>query len=178
MKIGLKELLKKDVIVVYRNDEGKRFHLAESQSMIAHVDHMFSSQIKFDQFSQLLDDVNDDMVSIDVLEYDVDRFIRQIKMVQYRNEFLGSGYTEYSSTKFIDAKIHVDIADLNQGHMYAVVYMTLGTKPKTLLGIFESMDEANAFVNENYYGNVVNTDKGLVLANNELSQKMLHKFRF
>lgn len=178
MKIGLKDLLKKDVIVVYRNDEHKRFHLAESQSMIAHVDHMFSSAIKFEQFSQLLIDVYDDRVSIDVLEYDVDKFIRQVKMVHYRNHYLGTGYTEYSRTKFVDAHIHVDIADLNQGHMYAVVYMTLGTKPKTLLGIFESMDEANAFVNENYYGNVVNTDKGLVLADNELSQKMLHKFRF
>lgn len=178
MKIVMKDLLKKDVIVIYRNDEAKRFHLAESQSMIAHVDHMFSSQIKFDQFSQLLNDVNDDKVSIDVLEYDVDRFIRQIKMVQYRNEYLGSGYTEYSSTKFIDAKIHLDIADLNAGHMYAVVYMTIGNKPRTLLGIFESMDEATEFFNEHYYGGVVNTDKGVVLADNELSQKMLHKFRF
>lgn len=178
MKIVMKDLLKKDVIVVYRNDEDRKFHLAESQSMIAHVDHMFSSQIKFDQFSQLLNDVLDDKVSIDVLEYDVDRFIRQIKMVQYRNEYLGNGYTEYSSTKFVDAKIHLDIADLNAGHMYAVVYMTIGNKPRTLLGIFESMDEATEFFNEHYYGGVVNTDKGVVLADNELSQKMLHKFRF
>ncbi len=178
MKIGMKDLLKKDVIVVYRNDEDKKFHLAESQSMIAHVDHMFSSAIKFDQFTQLLSDVNDDKVSIDVLEYDVDRFVRQVKMVGYRNEFLGSGYTEYSTTKFVDANIHVDIADLNYGHLYAVVYMTLGTKPRTPLGIFESIDEANEFFNENYYGGKVNTDKGLVLANNDLSQKMLHKFKF
>lgn len=178
MKIIMKDLLKKDVIVIYRNDEDKRFHLAESQSMIAHVDHMFSSALKFDQFSQLLNDINDDKVSIEVLEYDVDKFIRQVKMVEYRNEFIGSKYKEYSTTRFVDARIHVDIADLNQGHMYAIVYMTLGTKPRTLLGIFESMDEANAFVNENYQGNVVDTTKGVVLATNDLSQKMLHKFRF
>lgn len=178
MKIVMKDLLKKDVIVVYRNDEAKRFHLAESQSMIAHVDHMFSSQIKFDQFSQLLTDINNDKVSIDVLEYDVDKFIRQVKMVHYRNHYLGIGYKEYSSTRFVDARIHVDIADLNQGHMYAIVYMTLGTKPRTLLGIFESMDEANEFFNEHYYGGVVDTNKGVVLAQNDLSQKMLHKFRF
>jgi uncharacterized protein YggL (DUF469 family) len=178
MKIAMKDLLKKDVILVYRNDDDKKFHLAESQSMIAHVDHMFSSQIKFEQFSQLLNDVLDDKVSIEVIEYDVDKFVRQIKMVEYRNEFLGSGYTEYSATRFTDAKVHVDIAEINQGHMYAIVYMTIGTKPRTVLGVFDTMEEANTFFNDNYYGGKVNTDKGVILADNELSQKMLHKVRF
>lgn len=177
MNIGMKDLLKKDVIVVYRNDEDKRFHLTESQSMIAHVDNMFSTQLKIDRFSQLLQDINDDKISIDVLEYDVDKFIRQIKLVEYRNEFLGSGYTEYSTTNFIDAKVHVDIADLNHGNMYAIVYMTYGTKPRTILGIFDDMEEANAFFDEYYHGGKVDTNKGLVLAKNELSNKMLHTLR-
>lgn len=177
MNIGMKDLLKKDVIIIYRNDESKKFHLAESQSMIAHVDHMFSTQIKLDQFHQLLDDVNGDSVTVEVLEYDVDKFIRQVKMVQYRNEYLGRGYTEYSRTRFTDANIHVDIADLHNGTMYAIVYMTIGTKPRTLLGIFDTMEEANAFFNEHYYDGKVNTDKGLVIACNDLSKKLLHKFR-
>lgn len=178
MNIVIKDLLKKDVIILYRNDEAKKFHLAESQSMIAHVDHMFSSAIKFDQFSQLLKDVNNEKVSIDVLECDVNKFIRQVKMVQYRNDYLAKGYTEYSTIKFVDAKIHLDIVDINVSNMCAIVYMTLGTKPKTLLGIFDNMDEAKAFYNDYYYGGRINTDKGLVLANNELSQNMLHKFTF
>lgn len=178
MNIGMRDLLKKDVMILYRNDESKKFHLAESQSMIGHVDHMFSTQIKLEQFHQLLDDVNNDRVMVEVLEHGVDRFVRQIKMVQYRNEYLGRGYTEYSTTRFIDANVHVDVADLNAGKIYAIVYMTYGTKPRTLLGIFDSMDEANAFFNEHYYGGKVNTDKGLVLADNELSKMMLHKFKF
>lgn len=173
----MKDLLKKDVIVIYRNDEDKRFHLTESKSMIAHVDNMFSSLLKIDRFSQLLQDIEDDKVSIDVLEYDVDKFIRQIKLVEYRNEFLGSGYIEYSTTNFIDAKVYVDIADLNNGHMYAIVYMTIGTKPRTILGIFEDMEEANAFYDEYYHGGKVHTDKGVVLAKNAVSNKMLHTLR-
>ena len=179
MKIVMKDLLKKDVIVVYRNDEDKRFHLAESQSMIAHIDHMFSSQLKLDRFNQLLDDINDDRISIDVLEYDVDKFIRQVKLVEYRNEFLGNDYTEYSDTNFIDARIHVDVAELSASHMYAIVYMTIGTKPRTILGIFDSMNDANAFFNEHYPdGKVDTTAKGIVLTDNELSKKMIHTLRF
>lgn len=178
MNIAMKDMLKKNVIVIYRNDVDKKFHLAESQSMIAHVDHMFSSQIKFDQFSQLLDDVNNDRVVVSIVDEGSDRFVRQTKLLGIRNDYLGRGYTEYSSTKFTDANVHVDIADLNAGHLYAIVYMTIGTKPRTVLGIFETMEEATEFFNENYYGGLVNTDKGIVLANNDLSQKMLHKFTF
>ena len=165
----MKDLCKKDVILIYRNDEDKRFHLAESQSMIAHVDHMFSSQIKFDQFSQLKNDIENDKVKIEILETCNDRLVRQTRLLKYRNDLIDKGYVEYSSTKYADAKVKMKMVSIVK-RMYVMVYLSLGKRPKTILGMFDKMCDAKLFFDTHYPSGQILSDT-IVICDNELTKK-------
>jgi hypothetical protein len=175
MILNMIDLFKKDVILIYRNDEDKRFHLCESQSMIAHVDHMFSSQMMFDQFSQLKEDVLSGKVVVDILETGItDKFIRQTKLLKYRNDLLDKGYVEYSTTRFINAKVKMRIVNYRKKYM-VTVYISIGTKKRQVLGAFDNISQAKEFMDTHYPdGNIV-SDK-IVFADNELTQKFNDSF--
>lgn len=173
MYISLRDLCKKDVILIYRNDDDKRFHLAESQSMIAHVDHMFSSAIKFDQFGQLNNDIENNKVKIEILETCSDRLIRQIKLLRYRNDLIEKGYVEYSSTKYADVKVKLDMIKI-RSRIYIMVYLCLAKRPKQLLGMFDKMDEARSFYDTHYPNGKIVSDE-IVVYNNELTKKYTSK---
>jgi hypothetical protein len=177
MFIEAKDLFKKDVIVVYKNWSDKKFHLAESQSMIAHVDYMFSTQMNMSQFKVMKSDVLSGKVTIEIIEICDDKFIRRTKLLKYRNDLLADGYTEYSSTRFVDAKVKTKLTQIGKS-LYVLVYLAVGNKPKTVLGVFDKMDDANQFKKDHYPDDRINDDSRIVIADNELTKKLIDHYTF
>lgn len=169
---NMNDLMKKDVIMIYRNDEDKRFHLIESQSLISHVHYMFMSQIYFPQFVQLKNDIEQNKVRTEILlETCSDRFIRKTRLLKYRTDMINAGYTEYSSTKYTKTKVRLEIMPINK-KMYILVYMVVGRKARTVLGVFDKMDEAKAFFNAYYKSGKIHDDIGIMICDNELTKKI------
>lgn len=170
---SISDLFKKDVIVVYRNDVDKRFHLSESQSMIGHVKNMFATQLKGDKFSQLKKDIESGKVVLEIIEIEPDKFIRRTKLVKYIEYYRDMGYNEYVSiTRSTKPVIKMQIVNNNKRSFYVLVYMLLGTRPKTILGTFNKVEEAKKFMRENYPGNKLGS-KGLVIADNDLTTEFI-----
>jgi hypothetical protein len=116
-------------------------------------------------------------VTIEILEICDDRFIRRTKLMNYRNELLAKGYTEYSATQFVDAKVRMKYVQLGK-RLYAMVYMVVGNKPKTVLGVFDKMEEAKEFMNLHYPDDRVNAHSRIVVADNELTHKLISDYSF
>ena len=175
---SMSDLFKKDVIVVYRNDVDKRFYVSESQSMIGHVKNMFSTQLKADKFSQLKNDIESDKVVLEIIEIEPDKFIRQTKLVKYNEEYVAQGYTQYVSIlRSTKPKIKMHIARNRHKNFCVLVYMILGTRPKTILGAFTKMEEAKKFMKENYPGSKIGSN-GVVIADNDLTKDFIQNRSF
>lgn len=175
---NLSDLFKKDVIVVYRNDVDKRFYVSESQSMVGHVRNMFSTQLMQDKFSQLKNDIESGKVVLEIIEIEPDKFIRQTKLVKYNDEYVAQGYTQYvSMVRSTRPKIKMHIARNRHKNFCVIVYMILGTRPKTILGVFDKVEEAKKFIST-HYPNYKLTDKGLVIADNDLTKDFIQNRSF
>lgn len=178
----MKWLLMKDVIVLYVNHTDKRFYLAEARSCIAHVDHMFSRQVNMESFRQVFQDLEDGKLEVSILETNMDKLIRQMKLLEYRNDLLDKGYVEYVRTRYAKASVKYGAIAGQQGDIHAGVYLALAGRPKTMLGVFRTMAEAKAFVDRYYPEGKVSVDNlpngKLVMDDGELSKIHLQKMIF
>lgn len=131
MDIKMSDLVKKDLIMMYTNEDRRLFHVVESKSMICHIDYMFSTEINFPQFKRLKNDILDNKVKFQILETCSDKFIRRTKLLKYRDDMLAKGYKEYTGrTNFINAKVTLQFVTVGR-KIYAMVYIVVLVTAKT-----------------------------------------------
>jgi len=171
MNIKISDLLKKEVIVLWKNDEDKKFYLTETNSMINHVRNLFATQIKMDKFQDLHDDILNDKVCMSILEQCNDRLVRRTRLLKYRNDLVAEGYTEYTGhTSFVNVKVKMTLGRFKRGKAYVIVYLVVRRKSKMILGIFDDMDEAKVFYDTHYPNGSIVSDT-FIIADNDLTKQ-------
>lgn len=158
-------------IVGFINKRDKKILILESSNILVAItrvlvevkNNTFKSKAFINDFDQL-----DEFKVFHELE-PLDNVTRYLLVNKLRDSYLAEGYSLYRPVKFTRFKVKKDL--VNKGQTYYVAVKLVNWNREILVGVFEKGWDADAFIEQNYPGEV----EAVVYANTELTREFIDK---
>lgn len=149
----LDELCKLAVSGVYAfiNEKEKRIYVGQSNNVLYALNRSIERfKMNAHECVELQYDFNEGLLEYTILETEADRLTRLVKAEHYKSVYENDGYNLYPQRKLVKFDVRIKIETIDHPLQYkAIVYLNTNRKHH-ILGIFDTIDEANEFVKLHY----------------------------
>lgn len=152
--------LKQGGIYILKNEELKLVQVYGSRNMLDHVNNVMK-KVDTGEYNEMRNHLND--VQFSIVEYVSNDQNIKVILSGWIDKYRNDGYKFYRDNNLVAYRL-MDSPGMIKGKSYYLVYLKNKRKDKTIIGIFNSKEEAVIWKEQIYPNDIVTT---LVLCDNE-----------
>lgn len=166
--MDLQEILSFPTMGIYAfvNEEDRKIYVGYSKNIVT----AFSRLVQNLKYSNMQEDA--DKLKFVILENIVTERSLRLRYEYWSRKYSNEGWSLYRSYRAVSYRLRVDLfSDHSERSLIGVKIVSRGYKELTV-GVFESVGESRAFINEYYKDGVDN----LIYASNRLTKEFIDKY--
>lgn len=153
------------------NEKDKRFFISYSNNILSSVSRNITQiQDKSHSCRKLIRDLPH-LNLVLFVDDALDTKSRKIRTMELINAFISKGYTPYINRTLVSYKLRMVITNEYNIH----VLLINKRNDKIIVGVFDSINEANSFINSNYPNNKITK---IIYSENSLSKEFFKRKGF